>query len=279
MAYTCSVVLGHAQYLRWFQNAMRLNVKKIEENLKTAAIGRQIDYYEQVTSTMDVGREKAESGVIEGSVVVAEEQISGRGRFGRKWVSTPGKDLTFSVVLYPGAWAVSRLTIAAAVVVARVLNRGYGLKPGIKWPNDVRVNGKKICGILVETAFQDDQVRYALIGIGININQSPDHLDGETVAQTTSIAHEVGRKVEREEVLEAVLLELSYVYSSLEEWGTVWGDWQKAMEHLGENIKVLMGDRVEEGIAEGVDNDGNLLMRRKDGSVVSLAAGDVTFQV
>ena len=258
---------------------MRLNVKNIEENLKSAAIGRQIEYYEQVTSTMDVGREKAESGVMEGSVVVAEEQISGRGRFGRKWVSTPGEDLTFSIVLYPGIWAVARLTIAAAVVVARVLSRGYGLKPGIKWPNDVRVNGKKICGILVETAFQDDQVRYALIGIGININQSPDNLDGETVPQTTSIAHEVGHKIEREEVLESVLLELSYVYSSLEEWGTVWSDWQKAMEHLGENIKVLWGDRVEEGIAEGVDNDGNLLMRRKDGSVVSLAAGDVSFQV
>ncbi|PZC49620.1 MAG: BirA family transcriptional [Chloroflexi bacterium] len=258
---------------------MRLNVNDIEENLKAAVIGRQIDYYQQVTSTMDVAREKAERGVLEGSVVVAEEQISGRGRFGRKWVSTPGEDLTFSIVLYPGVWAVSRLTIATAVVVARVLNRSYGLLPGIKWPNDVRINGKKICGILVETAFENDQVRYALIGIGININQSPGHLNEEGLSETTSICHEVGHKVEREEVLQAVLLELSYVYSSLEEWGTVWGDWQKAMEHLGENIKVRWGDRVEEGIAEGVDNDGNLLVRRKDGSVVSLAAGDVTFQV
>lgn len=258
---------------------MELNVKKIEENLKAAAIGRQIHYYEQVTSTMDVAREMAEGGAMEGSVVVAEEQTSGRGRFGRKWVSAAGEGLTFSVVLYPGVWAVSRLTIATAVVVARVLNRGYGLMPGIKWPNDVRVNGKKICGILVETAFQDDQVRYALIGIGININQSPDLLDVEMSSQTTSIAYEVGHKLDREEVLQAVLLELSYVYSSLEEWSTVWADWLKAMEHLGENIKVLWGDRVEEGIAEGVDNDGNLLMRRKDGSVVSLAAGEVTFQV
>ena len=258
---------------------MVLNINKIEENLKAAAIGRQIHYYDQVTSTMDVAREKAEDGVMEGTVVVAEEQSSGRGRFGRKWISAKGEGLTFSVVLYPGTWAVSRLTIATAVVVARILNRGYGLMPGIKWPNDVRVNGKKICGILVETAFQNDQVRYALIGIGININQSPDLLDGETVPQTTSISHEVGHKLEREEVLQAILLELSYVYSSLEEWSTVWGDWLKAMEHLGENIKVLWGDRVEEGIAEGVDNDGNLLMRRKDGTVVSLAAGEVTFQV
>ena len=150
-----------------------LQVEAVQEVLSNALIGHRIDYYHSVGSTMDVARQAAEESAAEGTVIVAEEQTAGRGRFGRKWVTAPGQNLSFSVVLYPGKWAISRLSIAAAVAVARVIRHVYGLSPGIKWPNDVRVNGKKLCGILIEAAVQNEQVRYAVLGVGIKRQHGP----------------------------------------------------------------------------------------------------------
>ena len=107
-----------------------LQVEAVQEFLGNALIGHRIDYYHSVGSTMDLARQAAEEGAVEGTVIVAEEQTAGRGRFGRKWVTAPGRNLSFSVVLYPDKWAVSRLGIAAAVAVARVIRHMYGLSPG-----------------------------------------------------------------------------------------------------------------------------------------------------
>ena len=256
-----------------------LQVEAVQEFLSNALIGHRIDYYQSVGSTMDVARQAAEEGAEEGTVIVAEEQTAGRGRFGRKWVTAPGRNLSFSVVLYPGKWAVSRLSVAVAVAVARVIRHMYGLSPGIKWPNDVRVNGKKVCGILIEAAVQDEQVRYAVLGVGVNVNLDPADEGDESLGNTTCLSKEVGHAVQREEVLQAVLQEISYIYASLQEWGSVWHEWRENMETLGKEVRVLWGDQVEEGIAEDIDGEGNLVLRRKDGTVVSLTAGEVTLQL
>lgn len=256
-----------------------LQVEAVQEFLSNALIGRRIDYYQSVGSTMDVARQAVEEGAEEGTVILAEEQTAGRGRFGRKWVTAPGQNLSFSVVLYPGKWAVSRLSVAAAVAVARVLRHMYGLSPGIKWPNDVRVNGKKVCGILVEAAIQNEQVRYAVLGVGVNVNMDPSDEGDKGLGDTTCLSKEVEHAVQREEVLQAVLQELGYIYASLQEWGSVWREWRESMETLGKEVRVLWGEQVEEGVAEDVDGEGNLVLRRKDGTVVSLTAGEVTFQI
>ena len=256
-----------------------LQVEAIQEFLSNALIGRRIDYYQSVGSTMDLARQAAEEGAAEGTVIVAEDQTAGRGRFGRKWVTAPGQNLSFSVVLYPDKWAVSRLSIAAAVAVARVIRHMYGLSLGIKWPNDVRINGKKLCGILIESAVQNEQVRYAVLGVGVNVNTDPSDEVNEGVGDTTCISKEVGHPVQREETLQAVLQELGYIYASLQEWGSVWSEWRESMETLGKEVRVLWGEQVEEGLAEDIDGEGNLVLRRKDGTVVSLTAGEVTFQI
>ncbi len=256
-----------------------LQVEAVQEFLSNALIGHRIDYYQNVGSTMDVARQAVEEGAEEGTVILAEEQTAGRGRFGRKWVTAPGQNLSFSVVLYPGKWAVSRLSVAAAVAVARVLRHMYGLSPGIKWPNDVRVNGKKVCGILVEAAVQNEQVRYAVLGVGVNVNMDPSDEGDEGLGDTTCLSKEVEHAVQREEVLQAVLQELGYIYASLQEWGAVWREWRESMETLGKEVRVLWGEQVEEGVAEDIDGEGNLVLRRKDGTVVSLTAGEVTFQI
>lgn len=255
-----------------------LAVEAIEASLRTAPIGSRIIYLPVVTSTMDIARQEAERGGEEGTVVVAEEQTAGRGRLGRRWVSVPGQNLSFSVLLYPSRWMCARLSVATPVAVARAIRRTCGLSPTLKWPNDVRVGGKKVCGILIETALQDAEVRYAIVGIGINVGFRPEE-HPEVTALATSLEAELGKPVSREELLQAVLTELSLLYAHLKGWGDAWGEWQSSLETLGREVQVRWGEQVEEGVAEAVDGEGNLLLRRADGTLVTLAAGEVTLQV
>lgn len=159
----------------------------------------------------------------------------------------------------------------------RAIRDLYGLAPTLKWPNDVLIGGKKVSGILVETIFQDSDVRYAVIGVGINVNFDPTE-NPDNPFQATSLAAELGRPVQREEFLQAVLTSMGDIYVHLSGWGSVWDEWQAWMETLGQKVQVRWGEQTEEGFAEGVDGEGNLLLRRADGSVVSLAAGEVTLQ-
>ena len=255
-----------------------LAVGGIEASLSAASIGHRIIYLPVVTSTMDIARQEAERGGEEGLVVVAEEQTAGRGRFGKRWLSVPGQNLSFSVLLYPSLWACARLSVAAPVAVLRAIRQTCDLSPTLKWPNDVRLGGKKVSGILIETALQDAEVRYAIIGIGINVGFNPEE-HPEVAPVATSLAAELGKPVSREKLLQAVLAELSVIYTHLREWEDVWGDWQSSLETLGREVQVRWGEQVEEGVAEAVDGEGNLLLRRADGTLVTLVAGEVTLQV
>ena len=257
--------------------AAPLAIEAIEASLSTACIGHRITYLPVVTSTMDIARREAERGGEEGIVVVAEEQTVGRGRFGRRWLSAPGHNLSFSVLLYPSREVCARLSVAAPVAVLRAIRQVCGLSPTLKWPNDVLLGGKKISGILIETALQDAEVRYAIVGIGINVGLNPEDYP-ELAPMVTSLAAELGKAVSREELLHAVLEKLDIIYRHLKEWGDVWEEWQSSLETIGMEVQVRWGEQLEEGIAEGVDMEGNLLLRRHDGTLVALAAGEVTLQ-
>ncbi len=226
---------------------------------------------------MDVARQEAERSAKEGTVIVAEEQTIGRGRFGKRWVSNPGDSLSLSILLYPTRWVCSRLSIAAPVAVLRAIKLSTGLSPRLKWPNDVLLSGKKACGILVETSFQEQEVRYAIVGIGINVNRNPSEDPGAGFL-ATSLATELGRPLPREALLQAVLEEMGAIYTTLTDCSRLWGDWRSSLETLGKAVQVRWGDHVEQGVAEDVDENGNLLLRRPDGTVITLNAGEVTFQ-
>ena len=255
-----------------------LAVEAIEASLSTACIGHRIIYLPVVTSTMDVARQEAERGGEEGIVVVADEQTAGRGRFGRRWLSAPGQDLYFSVLLYPSRWVCTRLSAAAPVAVLRAIRQVCGLSPTLKWPNDLRLGEKKVSGILIEAALQDAEVRHAIIGIGINVGFNPKDYP-EVASTATSLTAELGKPVSRRELLQAVLAELDLIYMHLKGWGDVWGEWQASLETLGREVQVRWGEQVEEGVAEAVDGEGNLLLRRADGTLVTLVGGEVTLQV
>ncbi|HIE17967.1 MAG TPA: biotin--[acetyl-CoA-carboxylase] ligase, partial [Dehalococcoidia bacterium] len=144
----------------------------IQSRLRTRFIGQQLHYYPTVTSTMDIARILAREGAVEGTVVIAGTQTAGRGRLGRSWLSPEGS-VALSVILKPSPDNLPQLIMIASVAVVKVIKTVTGLDAQIKWPNDVLVKGKKVCGILIENEVKGYEVDFAIIGIGINVSFDP----------------------------------------------------------------------------------------------------------
>ena len=243
----------------------------ILSKLKTSFVGQDVLYFPSVPSTMDAAKDVARRGCREGIIVVADEQTAGRGRLGRNWITPAGSSIAVSVVLRPELHRLSALTMIASLAVVRSIEQVTGLRPAIKWPNDVLVNGKKVCGILVDSELKGEEVDWAVVGIGINVNLEPSRFP-EIAALATSLSAELGREVSRLDVLCALLAELEQLYLASREGRPFYHEWRTRLETLGKQVRVTSGGVVEEGTAESVDMEGNLLLRRLDGSVTTIVA-------
>ncbi len=224
---------------------------------------------------MDVARQDAEAGGEGGTVVLAEEQSRGRGRFGRSWVSPAGKNLYFTIVLRPAVANLRLLSMIAPLAVCEAVSQQTGLEPEIKWPNDVLLNGHKLSGTLVETDLAGAIVRHSLVGIGVNVNFIVTDMP-EIAMIATSLSQELGRDMSRELILVAILNRFDELYRS--EPAAVRDAWKSRLETLGRNVAVTFRDRVYQGLAEDVDEDGNLVLRTSDGSRIVLEAGEVSLR-
>lgn len=246
----------------------------------TAALpaGWSLDYRHSVGSTMDVARAAAAAGAPEGLVVLAEEQTAGRGRLGRSWTSTAGLNLAFTIVLRPDITQVRRLAMLVPLAVAEGVERATGIAPLLKWPNDVQVSGRKLCGILIDVETQGDRPLFALAGIGLNVNYDPsDQPELRDIA--TSLSTAAGALQDREAVLIAVLAALADRLARSRAGEDVRLAWRARLATLGQQIAVRSGAQVHEGVAEDVDADGSLLLRTADGRLLTLPAGEVTTRV
>ena len=256
-----------------------LSRESVRRALRTSILGSRVDFYPVTTSTMDDARRAAMGGAPEGALVLADEQTLGRGRFQRAWVSPPGANLLFSLVLRPSLHASSQLSMMAPLALANALR---SLVPDasqvtVKWPNDVRVGGRKIAGILIEGSAGDGD-GFSIVGVGVNVNFDPgDHPEIRDIA--TSLMRELGRPYPRLELLAAVLDEMESLYVGIQGGGSVRERWAGLLDTIGRRIRVASGDAVYEGLAEGVDDDGSLLLRHDDGSLETLAAGEVTLHL
>jgi BirA family biotin operon repressor/biotin-[acetyl-CoA-carboxylase] ligase len=253
-----------------------ISAESITEGLGTRVIGRSVLYFPSVTSTNDVAKEKAAGGAAEGTVIIAGEQTAGKGRLKRRWL-TPGGNIALSVVLRPGLLLLPSMIMLASLAVVRSIEAVTGLKPGIKWPNDILVDGKKVCGILIENDIRGKKVNYSVIGIGINI--APEMPDiARTRYPATSLSAELGEKVSRRDIIRRLLSEMDEMYLDLSSGGSVFVEWRESLVTLGTEVRIAAGETVCEGIAESVNEDGSLLLRDKDGSLVTVVAGDVTLR-
>jgi len=233
-----------------------------------------------VASTNDVARDMAASGAPEGTCVVAREQTAGRGRQGRTWVSPPGEGLYLSVILRPAIRAAQStvLTLAAAVAVAETLKLDFEVTADIKWPNDVMASGRKICGILVESAIERDRLQYAVTGIGVNVAQRefPD----EVRAVATSLLIETGRSLTPDDVLNPLLERLTRWYEiAVTEPSTVLTRWEELSSYArGCAVRVESSDWSIEGVTRGLASTGALRVELATGEIREIFSGDVSLR-
>ena len=253
-----------------------LVAETLRKGLYTRVIGRRILFFQELGSTMDEAARQADLGAEEGTVVIAETQTASRGRFGRTWVSQAG-NLYLSVALYPSLAALPYLSCLGGLAVVRAIQRTTRLQPRIKWPNDVLVGGAKVAGILAESVLQGGEVKHAILGIGINVGLDP-HLIEELPTAATSLNVAAGTEVAREELLGRLLHEFDALYIQLKQGQNPLAEWKELLDTLGQRVTVLEDTRSYEGLAEDIDDLGNLLLRLDSGHLVTLTAGDVTLR-
>lgn len=255
-----------------------INKEKLETLLGECPIGSALIVKEVTDSTnLDI-RRAAEGGALHGTVAVGEQQTAGKGRRGRAWVSPPGENLYFSMLLCPelGADKASMVTLVMALAVARAV-RSIGLDAKIKWPNDVVIGGRKICGILTELFFREDKSFYVVVGTGINVNQR--QFPEEIQATATSLYREKRELIDREGLLSRVLLYFSQYYDRLTACGNLSGlkgEYEKLLVNLGASVEVLDPKGSWRGVAQGIDAAGELLVRHEDGNIEAVYAGEVS---
>lgn len=253
---------------------------EIRDGLKTKFIGRELYCYNEAGSTNELAMRLGEGKAAEGTVVIAEKQTAGKGRLERKWSSPFGVGLWFSVILKPkiSPRRASDVTFVAALAVAKAIKDLTGMEAGLKWPNDVFVNGRKVCGILTEMKSGPDTVRYMVLGIGINVNTGKAAFPEEVRNKATSIALEHGKEISRSGLLKEILsgLEKYYEVYKKEGFAPFLLDWKKKSITLQKRIKIKGLVESYEGIAEDIDEDGALVLRQDSGELKKVYSGDVS---
>ncbi|MDI6808522.1 MAG: biotin--[acetyl-CoA-carboxylase] ligase [Candidatus Eisenbacteria bacterium] len=255
--------------------------ERILSRLETVKLGRNVRVYDRVGSTNDILLALAEEGEEEGLLVIAEEQTTGRGRLRRKWYSPRGVGIWMSILLKPDVPAALApgLSFVASVAVVKAIRRVTGLSAFVKWPNDVLVSGKKVAGILTEMAAEPDKIEFIVLGVGINVNQDNASLPDAVGASATSLGLELGRRVDRYDVLLSFLCELESLYLTFCRSGLdpLLEEWKGMTDMWGKRISVRCRGRVIEGIAHDVDESGALIVRLDSGIQERILSGDVGF--
>jgi BirA family biotin operon repressor/biotin-[acetyl-CoA-carboxylase] ligase len=246
--------------------------------LTTKTFGKRIEHFDFLASTNNEAKALAQKGAREGTVVIAEEQTGGKGRMDRSWVSPKG-GVWMSIILRPPVAPVlaPRFAIMSAVAVAKSI-KTIGVNPQIKWPNDILVDGKKMCGILLELAAQMDRIDHLVIGIGVNANFDAGVIAGGTVGNFTSLLTEIGIRIERAPFVADLLLKLEEEYEKMISggWDRVKNDWLELCPSIGDEITLVTFNGEIGGKLAGIDDYGALRLQLLNGEIKSFAAGDVT---
>ena len=255
----------------------------IRNALTTKHLGRPALYWPVVGSTMDEAWRLIEQNppaeVRDGTLLVADEQASGRGRLQRAWWAPPASSLLLSLIFRPtlAPHQAQRITMICSLAVCEAIAEQSGLNPQIKWPNDVLIGKAKVCGILTELDVLGTRLSHVIVGIGINVNVD-FRAAPPLMSPATSLLAETGHAISRLDLLVALLASLERRYSALQNGQSFHQEWASHMATLGERVEVASGSEHWTGMAVGVDPDGALLLRMDDGTTRRILAGDVTLR-
>ena len=257
-----------------------LSGSELMSRMNTKWAGQRVYYRKETESTNEDAKYLAEEGMEHGSLVVADSQTGGRGRRGREWISPPGEAISMSLLLRPdfSPNKAPMLTLLMAVSVAEVISGLYqDLKVSIKWPNDVLVSERKVCGILTEMSAEPDFIHHVVIGVGINVNQTYFPKEVEDIAISLRMAH--GEMLDRAQIIVGIMDYFEYYYGIFAERLDV-SDfvniYDSYLVNRGREVRVLDPKGEYEGVAEGINDKGELIVHLKDGSVRTVASGEVS---
>ena len=273
--------VSHKGY-RLLESPDILSESEILSRLTTDWAGRTLHYFNETGSTNIDAKRCAEEGEPHGTTVVANTQSAGRGRRGRLWQSPAGRAIYMTILLKPRFIPdkASMLTLVMALSVADAIAEATGLSAGIKWPNDVVVNKKKVCGILTEMNAELDYIQYVVIGVGINVNNnSPEEFPEEIRQTATSLKIESGMQISRAALLERVLahFEKNYnIFTKKLDLSALMEAYDARLLNLNAEVRVLDPKGEYTGIARGINPAGELLVEKENGEVVPVYAGEVS---
>jgi BirA family biotin operon repressor/biotin-[acetyl-CoA-carboxylase] ligase len=253
--------------------------EEIKAGLPTRVFGQEIHYYASIDSTQNKCQELAKAGAPEGTLVVADQQVGGKGRLGRVWHTPAGVAISMSLLLRPTLELEKcpQLTLLTAVAIVETLRESYAIQAHIKWPNDILIDGKKVCGILTELNAEPDRIHSLIIGIGINVNTLPEQFPEEVREIATSLRIAKGEALRRVPLIQQILTRLEKLYDLYlaEGFPPVKERWERCAITIGKmvTIRTLQGSFT--GHAESIDDSGVLLVRREDGSISKVYSADV----
>ncbi|MBO8162968.1 MAG: biotin--[acetyl-CoA-carboxylase] ligase [Brevibacillus sp.] len=257
----------------------RIAAEEIAAGLETETIGHTVYAYDTVVTTQQLAHEAAGKGAPEGTLVVADQQTGGRGRLGRVWHSPKGTGIWMSLILRPHIelTRAPQMTLLTAVAMARAVQSETGLEAQIKWPNDILINEKKVCGILTELNAESDRINYLVIGIGINVNQQPQDYPPELRSTATSLRIEAGQPFHRAMLIQTFCKQFEQLYREYLEHGfaPIKARWEAYATTLGKMLTVRTQHTTIEGRAVGLDPDGVLVVEDRDGVRHKVYSADI----
>ena len=255
--------------------------QEIQRGLFTNYIGKKIYYFPELKSTNIIAKEKAlhgAEGINEGTLIIAERQSAGKGRLGREWFS-PAGGIWFSIILYPqlSPSYISRITLMTAVAVVKAIKICTQIKSQIKWPNDILINEKKVCGILTEMSAELDIINWVVVGIGINANIDHRDFPEDIQENTISLKEASGKEISRVKLAQTFLQEFEKYYDKLKriEFSSILKEWKLCSHTLGRKIRVDMGERIITGEAVNINEEGALILKKEDGELLEIISGTI----
>lgn len=260
----------------------RVTADEISLGLMTEFMGRHIHYEESVESTQKIAQRLVYEEAPEGTIIIAEEQLSGRGRMDRKWYSPKYTGIWLSMILRPNLPPpkAPQLTLITAVAVVQAIEEMTNLTPQIKWPNDILLNGKKVTGILTELQADADRIKSIIIGIGINVNQQVEDYPEELQPIATSLSIECNQQLKRAELVQILLLKFEKLYTLYLEKGfyPLKLLWESYAISIGRNITARTVTGSLYGKAMGITDDGVLLIEDSAGKVHQVYSADIELE-
>ncbi|WP_338079288.1 biotin--[acetyl-CoA-carboxylase] ligase [Aquibacillus halophilus] len=257
----------------------KVSVNTLQWGSKTKWLGKTLIHKHSTGSTQIIGHQLAVEGTPHGTVVVADVQTEGKGRFDRKWHSSNNKGIWMSIVLRPNLLPnqAPQITLLAATVIADVIKSKTGLSPNIKWPNDVLINNKKVSGILTEMQAEQDRIQYMVLGIGININQSVETLANDIKASATSLRIESTIEWNIRDLIQETLAHFEQAYDSFidEGFSPIKSKWESYAYMIGQSVRIKTFKKETTAQLIGIKEDGALIIKNEDGSHESLYSAEI----